>query len=309
MLLLFRCATLHAQQPQNLTARIRAAHLPAEVREQLESAYGAKDYARMRVTLDRQLAAGTDNAARAEIYALAGAADFLGGRMATAADAFQRSNGLAPLDESDRFTWAMALVHLGQADAAREQLTLLNVSRPDRPLYLYWLGRIDYDQRRYVEAVEKLKRVIQRDPASARAYDALGLAFDMMGQPEDAREAFVKAVDLNRKLSQPSAWPPHNLGNLLLRVQQPRDAEVLLREALEYDPGFAMAHYHLGRALEAEGRDNEAIGEYRVAVSLDKELIEPLYSLGLLYRRHGRKVEAEAAFAEYKIRKSKTPVP
>jgi tetratricopeptide (TPR) repeat protein len=308
VLLLLRLAPLPAQEPENLGARIRAAHLPAEVREQLESAYGAKNYARMRISLDRQLAA-TDGTAKAEIYALAGAVDFLGGRMANAADAFQRSNGLAPLDESDRFTWAMALVDLGRADAAREQIAMLNGRHPDRPLYLYWLGRIDYYQRRYVEAVEKLKRVILLDPTSARGYDALGLSFDMLGQPEDARAAFGKAVDLNRKLAQPSAWPPHNLGTLLLRLQQPKEAESALREALQYNPRFPEAHYHLARALEAEGRDNDAIGEYQVAVSLDKGLIEPLYSLGLLYRRQGRKAEADAAFAEYRTRKSQSPVP
>ena len=43
--------------------------------------------------------------------------------------------------------------------AAREQLARLNNSHPDRPLYLYWLAKVDYFDRRYLEAVEKLKRV------------------------------------------------------------------------------------------------------------------------------------------------------
>ena len=122
----------------------------------------------------------------------------------------------------------------------------------------------------------------------------------MLGQSDEAREALLKAVDLNRKLPNPSAWPPHNLGYLLLRLREAKEAEIALRESLKYDPRFAAAHYHLGRTLEAEDRDNEAIDEYKVAVSLDPTLIEPLYSLGLLYRRHNRLAEAEAAFAAYK---------
>ena len=64
-----------------------------------------------------------------------------------------------------------------------------------------------------------------------------------------------------------------------------------------------MAHYHLGRVLEKEGRDVAAVEEYRAAISLDPLLAEPCYSLGLLYRRLKRESDATAAFAEFKRRK------
>jgi tetratricopeptide (TPR) repeat protein len=117
----------------------------------------------------------------------------------------------------------------------------------------------------------------------------------------------LKAVELNRKLPEPSPWPPHNLGYLLVRLLNFKDAETALRESLKYDPRFATAHYHLGRALEGDGRDIEAIDEYRVAISLDPSAVEALYSLGLLYRRHERPAEADAAFAQYKKLKAETP--
>lgn len=302
--LLVALVALVAQKPDNLLERIRNCGLPAEQREELARSFAAKDYTHMEDILGRQAAAADTTASAAELRALAGAVEFLHGEMDRAALAFRQSDSMAPLGDPDRFTWAMALVNLGDAKAAREQLTRLIDSHPDRPLYLYWLARIDYDQRLYADAVAKLKRVIALDAASARAYDNLGLALDMLGQSEDAREAFLKAVDLNRKLAAPSAWPPHNLGTLLLRVQQLKEAESALRESLRYDPGFTMAHYHLGRALEAEGRDSEAMDEYRAAISHDPVVVEAFYSLGLLYRRHDRAREAEAAFAEYKRRKA-----
>jgi len=101
------------------------------------------------------------------------------------------------------------------------ELSLLNRNHPDQPLYLYWLARVDYYQRRYEDSVAKLQRVIQLDPESPRAYDNLGLSFDMMGRYEEARVAFEKAVEFNRRLAQPSPWPPHNLGDLLLRLGSP----------------------------------------------------------------------------------------
>ena len=303
-LLLLACVPLLAQQADDLAARIRASHLPEEQRNLVAAFFSAKNYARVEEIFDRQADAAGASPLAAELHALAGNAAFLNGRMDLAILAFRQADSQAPLNESDRFMLAMALANLGDAKAAREQLTPLNKSHPDRPLYLYWLAKVDYFERRYLEAVEKLKRVISLDPGSARAYDSLGLAYDMLGRSDDAREALLKAVDLNRKLSNPSAWPPHNLGYLLLRLREPKDAENALRESLQYDPRFATAHYHLGRTLEAEDRDNEAIDEYRVAISLDPALLEPLYSLGLLYRRHNRLMEAEAAFAAYKKSKA-----
>ncbi len=302
-LALFACPLL-PQKPENLLERIRNCHLEEARRDELARLLAAKDYTHMEEILGRQAAAADTPANVAELRALAGAVGFLNGEMDRAARAFREADSMAPLDEPDRFTWAMALVNLGDAKGAREQLTRLNTRHPDRPLYLYWLARIDYDQRLYAEAVAKLKQVIALDPAAPRAYDNLGLALDMLGQPEDARAAFTKAVDLNRKLAAPSAWPPQNLGALLLRLQELKAAESALREALRYDPKFPMAHYHLGRALEAEDRDSEAMDEYRAAISYEPAVVEAFYSLGLLYRRHGRGPEAEAAFAEYKTRKA-----
>jgi tetratricopeptide (TPR) repeat protein len=302
--LFLACVSLSAQQPDDLGARVRASHLPEEQRNLLAASFSTKNYARMEEILDRQADAAGASPAAAELHALAGNAAFLNGRMDRAILAFRQADSQVPLSEADRFMLAMALANLGDAKAAREQLAPLNNSHPDRPLYLYWLAKVDYFERLYMEAVEKLKRVISLDPASARAYDSLGLAYDMLGQSDEAREALLKAVDLNRKLPIPSAWPPHNLGYLLLRLRETKEAENALRESLKYDPKFATAHYHLGRTLEAEERDNEAIDEYRVAISVDPALIEPLYSLGLLYRRHNRLAEAEAAFAEYKKRKA-----
>ena len=299
-MLLLRPVVLTAQKPDNLLERIRNCHLSAAPRDELVQSLAAKDYAHMEEILGRQIAGADTPANAAELRALTGAVQFLDGHMDRAASAFRQSDTAVPLGEPDRFTWAMALINLGDGNAAREQLKHLNEGQPDHPLYLYWLARIDYDQRLYADAVAKLKRVIGLDPESARAYDSLGLALDMMGQPENAHAAFLRAVDLNRKLGSPSCWPPHDLGALLLRLQQLKEAEDALRESLRYDATFAMAHYHLGRTLEAEGRDTEAMAEYRAATTHAPVVVEAFYSLGLLCRRHGLEAEAGTAFAEYK---------
>jgi tetratricopeptide (TPR) repeat protein len=241
---------------------------------------------------------------RAELAAVRGAVAFLGGKMVEAEAAFRESEKLRPLKEEDRFTLAMALVKLGDDGQAREVLTRLANEHEESGIYWYWLGRLDYDQRRYKESVEKLLKATELDAKSARAWDSLGLAWDMQGRMEPARAAFEKAVSLNREQTPPSAWPPHNFGYLLFRLGETEAAEKALRESLTYDARLARTHYYLGRVLENEGRQIEAITEYRSAVNGDTQAADACYSLAMLYRKLHRETEALAMFAEFKRRKS-----
>jgi Flp pilus assembly protein TadD len=292
---------LLAEQPEAILERVHQAPLPADQVKSIDSSLAAKDYSRIEALLNA--AALKDAAHAGDLYALLGAIEFVAGRMEPAAQAFRHSDSLAALKERDRFTLAMSLANLGDTAGARVELDTLNHLRPEQPLYLYWLARLDYYQRRYEDSIAKLRHVLELDPQSSRAEDNLGLALDMLGRSEEAQAEFVKAVTLNRNLKPPSPWPPHNLGYLLLRLEKLEGAEKALRESLQYDPRFSQSHYHLGRVLEKQGRDTEAIDEYRAAISLDSAQAEPCYSLGLLYRRLKRAREADAAFAEYKRRK------
>ncbi len=297
-----------AQSLGGLEERIQQAPLTPDQRNALIASVSRKDFASMENVLQAAAKNAVQPGDAAAAESLLGALEFVGGRMREAASAFVLSDSRKPLDNHDRFTLAMALANLGDVEAARVQLKRLDEAKPDQPLYLYWLARLDYYQRLYEAAVEKLKRVVQLDPNSTRGYDNLGLCYDMMGLTAESAEAFEKAVTLNRKLASPSAWPPHNFGYLLFRLQRFPEAEQYLREALKYDPNFAQAHYHLARVLEKLKRDDAAIEEYKAAASLDGNTPEPLYSLGLLYRRPGRDDEAKRALAEYKRRKALAPV-
>lgn len=310
MLLRRLCAALVVAVPLvgqsggTLVERIRRAPLTDGERQAVTTAFSQKDFDRLEGVLAGSSLSSAPKERAAALHALLGAMEFLGGRMRPAVQAFRQADALVSLDDPDRFTLAMALVNLAEVQAAGTELSRLNQRHPGQAIYLYWLARLDYDQRLYEDAVEKFKRVIAMEPASVRGYDNLGLAYDMMGLTEEAQAAFSKAVTFNRKLSTPSAWPPHDLGYLQLRLQQFEQAEQSLREALKYDPNFAEAHYHLGRALENQGRNDAAIEEYKSAAALDVKLATPLYSLGLLYRRSGRDAEAASALAEYQKRKA-----
>jgi Flp pilus assembly protein TadD len=47
------------------------------------------------------------------------------------------------------------------------------------------------------------------------------------------------------------------------------------RSAISSEPGYAAAHYELGRALNQKGRKDEAKQEFQRAVQLDPHLMPP----------------------------------
>ncbi|MFZ0594091.1 MAG: tetratricopeptide repeat protein [Bryobacteraceae bacterium] len=288
-------------QNGDIFQRVRRALSPYGQDELASEALTKKDYRQVEEILTASKP--SNQAARAELLSLLGAVQFLDRKFEAAASSYREAAKLAPLEDSDNFTLAMALVDLGDDAHARDVLAGLAARYPDRPIYLYWLGRIDYDQRRYEEAIAKLTKVTELAPQSVRAWDSLGLAFDMQGRTDQARSAFEKAVSLNRNQANPSPWPPHNLGYLLLRTNEPTEAETVLRESIRYDPKLAQTHYYLGRVLEKQDSATEAIHEYLNAISLDTASPDACYSLARLYRKLHREPEAAAMFSEYKKRK------
>jgi tetratricopeptide (TPR) repeat protein len=288
-------------QTDEISLRVRQALASSGEGETASEALANRNFAQVEKMLSR--AKASSNSERAELLSLRAAVEFLDGKTSTAAASYSEAAALAPLNDSDSFTLAMALASLGDAARARPVLTGLAQRHPERAIYVYWLGRLDYYERRYPTAVEKLRHAAELDPSSPRIWDSLGLAFDMGGKMEQALGAFQKAASLNRGQAHPSPWPPHDLGSLLLRMNKAKDAEEALRESLRYDPMLAQAHYHLGRALEKQGRESEAIDEYRSAVSDDPALPDACYSLAILLRKLHREPEANAMFAEFKKRK------
>jgi tetratricopeptide (TPR) repeat protein len=288
-----------AAQTGDIYQRLRTALGPAG--ESAVSELSRKNFAAVARMLS---SSGTsDDSSRAEIASLQGAVAFLAGDMKAALLYFDRAAQIKPLADADAFTRAMALVELKDDQQAHLALAALAQKYPRRALYIYWLGRLDYDQHRYEDAVQELSKAVELDPQSARAWDSLGLAFDMQGKVEEARDAFQKAVTLNRSEPKPSPWPAHDFGSLMLRANRLPEAEAALRESLHYDPNLAPAHYHLARTLEREGKDQDALSEYRLAVNRDPTSTDACYSLALLYRKLHRDQDAEAMFAEYKKRK------
>lgn len=276
---------------------------------ELESALNRRDYKRAETILLEEAQRDPTSARTAKLYTVVGHILFLDGQYLNSAIAWKKAEAIASLDDQSRFSLAMAYLRLNRPDWGRNELQRLSESNPQNPLYLYWLAKLDYDARAYTPAISRLRRVIELDPHMMRAYNNLGLCYDSLGQFDEAIQNFTRAIELNRRQEQPSAWPPLNLAVSLISLNRLDEAVARLHEALSYNPKFPQAHYQLGLVLEKQRKFEEAIAPLQRAIELDPLYPEPHYTLGRIYQRLGKRQQAQEQIEKFKeLRKEPSPI-
>lgn len=286
-----------AAQPNALLSRPELAQMDPALRAQITAALEAKAWPKAEQLLVDAVSKQPDSPALLTLAASIFLADH---QPLNAAIAFQKADKLRPLDAGNRFSLALAYIALQRGAWARAELLRLSQGQPANPLYQYWLARLDYDDQRFTDAVDKLRQVIQAEPANVRAHDNLGLNLEALGQLDEARASYHEAARLNRAAAEPSVWPPLNLGALALRQRDLPEARRALEEALRLDPRSAQAHYRMGLLCEQEAQTECALRELHEAARLDARYADPWWALARVLRRGGRAAEADRAIATFK---------
>lgn len=291
-----------AQSPAEFAApsgpAIASLDLPAQASGQLQHAVDAQDYLTAEKLLLAEIERDPHSARAARLLAYAGTVYFLNEDYLHAAVAWKKSAAITPLDPKLRFTLAMAYIRMNHADWARKELESLAAMDSKNALFVYWLGRLDYDGHEYNKAIAHFQMAIQLDPQMARAYDNLGLCYYYQNQNGMAISNYEKAIELGRESAHPSAWPYLNLAITQQFLNQPADAETNLRQALQLDPKFAKAHFQLGTLLEDEGKLENALAEMQEAARLDAGYAEPHMAMARVDHKLGRE---DAARSEVQI--------
>ena len=295
--------TLALQQddPSSSSLSLQLSELKVDPSRQteLERAINARDHAAVERILVEEAERDPKSPRSAKLLAIAAAVFFLDGHYVSAVIAWKKAEAIAPLDDRSRFTLAMACIRLNRRDWARPELEKLAAAQSQNPLFLYWLARLDYDERNYGSAVARLQKVIALDPKMVRAYDTLGLCFDYLGKFDEAVKNYNRAIELNRLQPKPSPWPQVDLAISLIALNQLPEAEKNLREAIGYDSQLPQAHYQLGRVLEMQGAYQSAADSLKTAIALAPEYPEPHYLLGRIYHRLGNELLSKAEIARF----------
>ncbi|HEX6133593.1 MAG TPA: tetratricopeptide repeat protein [Longimicrobiales bacterium] len=132
------------------------------------------------------------------------------------------------------------------------------------------------------------------DERTARDWFEIGIDLEAV-EPDAAREAYERAVQLDPELAEPRV----NLGRLLHEAGRRADAETQYRRVLAVRE-HALAAYNLGVLLEDMQRETDAIHAYARAIAADPELAEAHYNLARLYEQRGDRRAAIRYFNGYR---------
>jgi hypothetical protein len=102
-------------------------------------------------------------------------------------------------------------------------------------------------------------------------FNDLGNLLMLVPQPAEAEVAYRKAIELDAN----KASALFNLGLLLQQRGDLREASDLYERALKADPNHAWAHYQLGSIQELRGQTSKAVDSYARAFALDPQLAFP----------------------------------
>lgn len=126
-----------------------------------------------------------------------------------------------------------------------------------------YLGRgLQLEERgSYDEALRLYGEASERFPDDPRPVHKQGVILVRMGRRDEARGAFMQALDLNREFA-PSLT---NLGNMELEQGHVEQAIVYYKQAIAAQPDYPGAHHNLGVAYRRLGRLGDAVSEARQA--------------------------------------------
>jgi tetratricopeptide (TPR) repeat protein len=146
------------------------------------------------------------------------------------------------------------------------------------------------------EALKQADEVIAADPNRWAAYVLRGQALEILRHPEDAKEAYLKAVEVAPSDSSPLLV----LSDYYVRTGDAKSAEPLLRKLTESQPSFGSFGALGGFLSRDKSRDAEAEATFKEALAKAKpeELSVAYRMLGSFYYSRDRFDDAERTLKE-----------
>jgi tetratricopeptide (TPR) repeat protein len=169
---------------------------------------------------------------------------------------------------------AMAYLALGKllvrqqmVEAAVPQIETALRLEPRLAMAHFLLGEIDFYQSNPQGAVGEFQKELAVNPTVWLVYWRLGDAYMRLANYDEAEKALKKAIWLNE--ASPGAFIL--LGEIALKKNDPALASGFLERALAIDPQNFDAHYALGTAYKALGREKDANQHFEISKTLRNE--------------------------------------
>ena len=225
-----------------------------------------------------------------------------------------------------RFPLAVALFELHKPGEARRELETVRRETGDHPNILYYLGRLDLDDRNFAGAIRNLaeaaadppfpdttyylgfayfkqgdlnaaekwlKEAAQANPHDARVSYQLGVVYRKQGREEEAQKVMAQS---NEQRQRDSAESKLRLECATKLDQGPREEAHAICEQL-YDPVNADKLTALGTIYGQHGDPEAALKPLQRAAELSPQSAPMQYNLALAYYQLNRLAEARTALA------------
>src|SRR5713101_2303989 len=198
-----------------------------------------------------------------------------------------------------RFPLAVALFEAHKSDEARRELEIVRGEVGDHPNVVYYLGRLDLDDRHFDDAIRNLSQAAAKPPFPDTSY-YLGYAYFKQGDLVAAEKWLREATQLNPR----DARIPYQLG-LVYRKQGREDeatkALAVSDELRKRDSNESQLRIECAQKLDQGAREEaHAICEQLY----DPDNAEKLTALGTIYGQHG---DLEAALKPLRRAAELTP--
>lgn len=118
---------------------------------------------------------------------------------------------------------------------------------------------------RYQAAIDAYRNA---PPDTARIWNKMGVAYQLMFDNHDAERCYRKALKLDPK----NAKVLNNLGSVYMQLKLYPSAEHIYRQAIHLNPQSALFRKNLGTAYLAEGKYKKGWKEYESALALDSSV-------------------------------------
>ncbi len=147
----------------------------------------------------------------------------------------------------------------------------------------YSAARSLYKQKKYEEALTKIKKAIKASP-SADAYYLLGIIQEKLGNEEEAIEAYDEAIAKNGDLKDAHL----NAGIIHYNKEDFEASSGYFEKVAQLDPSDTENQGFLGRAHYSSGRFFKAIEPLELALKADGDNGELHYYLAMAYKASGK---------------------
>ncbi len=224
------------------------------------------------------------------------------GKFVAAANEYEIAAHMDPTDDN-LFDWGSELLLHRTYEPAIDVFRAASERYPRSPRLMIGLGMALYARGLYEDAINALLKAADLDPSDPRCYLFLSRAYE--SSPSQANEV-IQRFQRYAELQPDNAFAQYYYAMSLWKGKQADGAgfdaktvEALLKKSIALNGSIAEAHLQLGNLYSGEHLYAESIPEYTSALSLNPDLPDAHYRLGVDYVHLGQKDRAQDEFAVY----------